>query len=147
MAKNGGLNLVCGRCGCGYSGHGLSKWCGDCRPVVVREQRDLRRGRVVDPLVSGWSEFKASVLRGRVNKQAFKNRDLLRLGIDDYRGLVGECCYCGGPGFGLARIDNSGVWEKGNVVCVCGECGGMRRGMGHEGFLSRVCLIADRSVK
>ncbi len=136
------MKRKCGVCGVEFDGHGLRKYCSRlCSDVVKRSGPRVVPG---DSLDKGWSVFKASVLRGRVDKRGFKNRDLLRLGIDDYRVLVGECCYCGGPGFGLARIDNSGVWETGNVVCVCGDCGGMRRGMGHAGFLNRVCAIAGR---
>ena len=142
-----GLNLVCGRCGYKYSGHGSSLYCGGCRPIVVRQKREARRLKASDPLKVGWSEFRASVLRGRSSKLAVRNKDLLGFDEAVYRSLVGSCVYCGDGALGLARKDLGKPWLADNCVCACGVCGRAKAGLSHSEFSSLVLRIAGNLTK
>lgn len=134
----------CSGCGQLFDGHGLSRWCGVCRPGMMGRARKSWRDRH-EGMEGAWERWKVSVLRGRVDKRVFKNRDLVRLGEGEFYSLVGRCAYCGGEGWGLVKRDLGGVWEVGNVLCACGGCGRMKRGLSHWEFLRNIRLIVTNS--
>lgn len=130
--KRGDVPRECARCGAEFVGHGNARYCG-C--AAVRPAVEL----------SHWQVWKGSVLRGRRIKKAFANRDLIRLSEVEFNSVAGLCFYCGGAGFGLTKRDLEGVWELGNVICCCGVCGGMKRGLGHVEFLGQVNRIVKNN--
>jgi len=131
------IRLECGRCGVGYEGHGNSRYCGVCRPLVVA---DVKRAGRVGGVEGAYAVWKAIVKRSGVGK--------VNLGLSDFRSLVGVCVYCGQPAMGLVRCDLSGVWRPSNVVCCCGRCGKGKAGLSHAeylGHLNRVVVHLSSS--
>ena len=133
--------MKCVRCGVGYEGHHLSRYCGGCKPLVVSGHRaKWVVGR--EGAVGAYDRWKASVLRGVGDKQRGK-RAMIKFGESEFNSVVGVCGYCGSPGFGLSKRVLDGLWEIGNVICCCGVCGGMKRGLGHADFVGRCVTISS----
>ena len=132
----GGI-LSCAGCGVGYEGHGNSRYCGVCRPLVVADVKRAGRAGGVEGAYAVW---KAIVKRSGVGRA--------NLGLSDFRSLVGVCVYCGQSAMGLVRCDLSGVWRPSNVVCCCGRCGKGKAGLSHAeylGHLNRVVVHLSSS--
>ena len=133
--------LKCSKCGGGYDGRGNSVYCGGCR-VALKSERNRAYRDGIEPWRAGFLAWRSEVLRGKTVKGLRRNG--ISILEQEYRGLVGECVYCGGEGWGLAKRALGGVWEVGNVVCCCGPCGVMKRGLGHEEFVGRCVTIGGR---
>ncbi len=70
------------------------------------------------------------VLRERLHsyKKAARNRDIKwELTTEQFLGYVAlACSYCGGTGFGVDRVDSSGIYEPSNCVPCCSMCNQMK---------------------
>jgi hypothetical protein len=54
-----------------------------------------------------------------------------------------NCRYCGGPGGGVDRVDNTRGYSPDNVVPCCRKCNRAKDTMTHHEYIDRCCRIAD----
>ncbi len=57
-----------------------------------------------------------------------------------------SCYYCGGPGYGIDRVDNSVGYETYNVVACCTTCNRMKMGSSREEFIKKCTEIANQAL-
>jgi len=142
----------CAECGVEFMAKGVRKYCSDKCSLAVKRRYDVGLFGRMGPVALGYSRSKANALRDvpvvrrkGVGGLVPKSSPEWRIKLSEFGELVGKCFYCGGEGYGVARVDNSGVWVVSNVVCCCGVCGNMRKGASHLDFLGRIQRIVSNN--
>lgn len=57
--------------------------------------------------------------------------------------IEGDCYYCGGPGYGIDRIDSSLPYQLSNCRSACSHCNYMKHDRSEADFLAKVREIAE----
>jgi len=76
------------------------------------------------------------------SKAMVKGREFALSTDHTYKLLTSDCTYCGGPGYGIDRIDSSKGYIEGNVTPCCSRCNIMKNNMTVAEFEVHIRRIA-----
>ena len=81
-------------------------------------------------------------MRSYTSKAMVKGREFALSTDDTYKLLTSSCTYCGGPGYGIDRIDSTKGYIEGNVTPCCSRCNVMKNDMTVAEFEAHIQRIA-----
>lgn len=118
----------------------MGKKCTGCKNVVSLENfaKDSKTKDGFRFFCKKCYKFTAYKIDSKFKKRSFKiTREEFNLILEI------ECYYCGGPGFGIDRIDSNVGYEKGNCVSCCTWCNKMKLDNNSVEFIKKCKTIVD----